>query len=101
MVSGSRWGGRAAKIPATPVGEIIAHGAAAIGCQQRSERQPVAGIDIVGLLPQEVQLTTESSGALVRASGRKEAGRALLRFLAAPASAPASEASGLTPAAAR
>jgi molybdate transport system substrate-binding protein len=93
--------GRAAQIPATPVGEIIAQGDADFGCQQRSELQPVAGIDIVGLLPQEVQLTTEFSGALVRASSRKEAGRALLRFLAAPASAPAIEATGLAPAAAR
>jgi molybdate transport system substrate-binding protein len=92
--------GRAAQIPATPVGEIIAHGDADFGCQQRSELKPVEGIDIVGLLPQEVQLTTEFSGALVRASPRKEAGRALLRFLAAPANAQVIEATGLAPAAA-
>lgn len=91
--------GRAAQIPATPVGEIIAHGDADFGCQQRSELKPVAGIDIVGLLPPEVQLTTEFSGALVRASTHKDAGRALLHFLAAPANAPAIEATGLAPAA--
>jgi molybdate transport system substrate-binding protein len=91
--------GRAAQIPATPVGEIIAHGDADFGCQQRSELKPVHGIDIVGLLPQEVQLTTEFSGALVRASPNQEAGRALLRFLAAPANAPVIEATGLAPAA--
>jgi molybdate transport system substrate-binding protein len=43
--------GKAAQIPATPVGEIIAHGEADFGCQQRSELKPVQGIDIVGLLP--------------------------------------------------
>jgi molybdate transport system substrate-binding protein len=91
--------GRAAQIPATPVGEILAHGEADFGCQQRSELKPVAGIDIVGLLPREVQRTTEYSGALVRASPRKEAGRALLRFLAAPANAAAIAATGLAPAA--
>jgi molybdate transport system substrate-binding protein len=90
--------GRAAQIPATPVGDIIAHGEADFGCQQRSELQPVEGIEIVGLLPEEVQLTTEFSGALVRNSVHKEAGRALLQFLAAPANAPAIEATGLAPA---
>jgi molybdate transport system substrate-binding protein len=90
---------RAAQIPATPVGAIIAHGEADFGCQQRSELKPVQGIDIVGLLPQEVQLTTEFSGALVRASPNQEAGRALLGFLAAPANAPVIEATGLAPAA--
>jgi len=89
--------GKAAQIPATPVGEIVAHGDADFGCQQRSELQPVEGIDIVGLIPQEVQLKTEFSGALVRGSSHQDAGRALLRFLAAPANAAAVEATGLEP----
>ena len=89
--------GKAAQIPATPVGEIIAHGDADFGCQQRSELKPVKGIDIVGLLPREVQLKTEFAGALVRGSRHPEAGRALLHFLAAPANAQAIEATGLEP----
>jgi molybdate transport system substrate-binding protein len=89
--------GRAAQIPATPVGEIIAHGEADFGCQQRSELKPVQGIDIVGLLPQEVQLKTEFSGAVVRGAKHPEAARALLRFLASPANAGAVEATGLEP----
>ncbi|OBV36802.1 substrate-binding domain-containing protein [Janthinobacterium psychrotolerans] len=92
--------GKAAKIPATPVGEIIAHGQADFGCQQRSELMPVEGIDIVGLLPADVQLMTEFSAALVRDASQPEAGRALLRFLAAPANAGTIEATGLLPAAA-
>jgi molybdate transport system substrate-binding protein len=92
--------GRAAQIPAPPVGEIVAHGDADFGCQQQSELKPVAGIDIVGLLPAEVQLKTEFSGALVRGTRHADAGRALLRFLAAPQSAPAIAATGLEPAAA-
>lgn len=90
--------GKAAKIPATPVGEIIAHGEADFGCQQRSELMPVKGIDIVGLLPPEVQLMTEFSAALVRDAQQPEAGRALLRFLSSPANAAAIEATGLQPA---
>jgi molybdate transport system substrate-binding protein len=89
--------GKAAQIPATPVGEIIAHGEADFGCQQRSELQPVKGIDIVGPLPREVQLKTEFAGAIVRGSPHANEGRALLRFLAAPANAPAIEATGLEP----
>ena len=89
--------GRAAQIPATPVGEIIAHGEADFGCQQRSELKPVQGIDIVGLIPQEVQLKTQFSGAVVRGASHPEAARGLLRFLAAPANAAAIEATGLEP----
>jgi molybdate transport system substrate-binding protein len=82
------------------VGEIVAHGEADFGCQQRSELKPVQGIDIVGLLPAEVQLKTEFSGALVRGSRHLEAGRALLHFLSAPANAPVIESTGLEPVAA-
>ena len=39
---------KARKIPATPVGEIVAHGDAEIGFQQISELKPVEGIDIIG-----------------------------------------------------
>jgi molybdate transport system substrate-binding protein len=90
--------GKAAQIPATPVGEIVAHGDADFGCQQRSELQPVKGIDIVGLLPPEVQLKTEFSAAVVRGSRHPDEARALLRFLAAPANAQAIAATGLEPA---
>jgi len=89
--------GKAAQIPATPVGEIIAHGEADFGCQQSSELKPVQGIDIVGLLPPEVQKRTQFAGAVARGSSHPEAARALLRFLAAPANAPAILATGLEP----
>ena len=89
--------GRAAQIPATPVGEIIAHGDADFGCQQRSELQPVPGIDIVGLIPPEVQLTTQFAGAVVQNASQPQAARELLRFLAAPANAGVIEATGLSP----
>jgi molybdate transport system substrate-binding protein len=89
--------GKAAQIPATPVGEIVAHGEADFGCQQRSELKPVQGIDIVGLLPRSVQLETQFSGAVVRGAEHAEAGRKLLRFLASPANAGTVEATGLQP----
>src|SRR6267142_1659254 len=49
---------KARKIPATPVGEIVAHGDAEIGFQQISELKAVVGIDIVGPLPNELQRIT-------------------------------------------
>lgn len=89
--------GKAAQIPATPVGEIVAQGEADFGCQQRSELKPVQGIDIVGLLPQEVQLETQFAGAVVRGAKHPQAARELLRFLSSPANAGAIEATGLEP----
>src|SRR5262249_20715297 len=50
--------GKAKEIPATPVGEIVAKGEAEIGFQQIAELKPVAGIDIVGRLPAELQKIT-------------------------------------------
>ena len=55
---------KARKIPATPVGEIVAHGDAEIGFQQISELKPVAGIDIVGPLPDDLQKIMTSAWPL-------------------------------------
>lgn len=91
--------GKGRKIPATPVGEIIARREADFGCQQRSELLPVAGIDIVGDLPAEVQRVTQFSAAIVASSAhREEAGR-FLQFLGAPRNAGVIRDTGLVPAA--
>jgi len=89
--------GKGRKIPATPVGEIVARGEAEFGCQQRSELLPVAGIDIVGDLPPEVQYVTEFSAAVVAASPRKDEARRFLAFLAAPKNAAVIRDTGLVP----
>jgi len=85
------------KIPATPVGEIIARQEADFGCQQRSELLPVKGIDIVGDLPQEVQYVTQFSAAVVAASAHQEEARRFLQFLSAPRNAGVIRATGLVP----
>ena len=88
---------KARKIPATPVGEIVAHGEAEIGFQQISELVPVAGIDVVGPLPPELQKITVFSAGIAKVSKEQEAGKALIRFLGSPAAAAAIVKSGIEP----
>src|SRR3954470_17074873 len=79
---------KARKIPATPVGEIVAHGDAELGFQQISELKPVEGIDIVGPLPNELQKITVFSAGIASVSKEPDAGKALIKFLASPAARP-------------
>jgi molybdate transport system substrate-binding protein len=85
------------KIPGTPVGEIVAKREADFGCQQRSELLPVAGIDIVGDLPDEVQYVTEFSAAVVSSSTHQAEARKFLAFLASPQNAAVIRDTGLVP----
>jgi len=89
--------GKGRAIPATPVGEILARHEAAFGCQQRSELQPVAGIDIVGELPDELQRVTPYAAARVVRSAHPEAAQRYVDFLAGPDNAPVIRAAGLEP----
>jgi len=89
---------KARQIPATHVGEIVAQGEAELGCQQRSELMAVgAGIDIIGLLPDEVQLVTPFSAAVVANSKVPAQAKALVDFLASPKNAKTIRATGLEP----
>jgi molybdate transport system substrate-binding protein len=88
---------KARKIPATPVGEIVAHGEAEIGFQQISELRPVEGIDIVGPLPDELQKITVFSAGIATVSKEPDAGKALIKFLASPAARPEIVKSGMDP----
>lgn len=85
------------QIPATPVGEILARHEAAFGCQQRSELQPVHGIDIVGDLPEALQRTTPFAAAVVANSAHAGEARAFIQFLVAPPSRAVIAATGLEP----
>ncbi len=88
---------KARKIPATPVGEIVAHGEAEIGFQQISELKPVQGIDIVGPLPDSLQKVTIFSAGIATVSKEPDAGKALIKFLASPAARDTLIKSGLEP----
>jgi molybdate transport system substrate-binding protein len=88
---------KARKIPATPVGEIVAKGEAEIGFQQISELKPVAGIDIVGPVPENLQKITVFSAGIATVAKEPEAGKALIKFLGSPAAHDTIVNSGLDP----
>jgi molybdate transport system substrate-binding protein len=88
---------KARKIPAVPVGEIVARGDAEIGFQQISELLPVSGIDIVGQLPSELQKVTVFSAGIATVSKEPDAGKALIKFLTSPAASATIVKSGMEP----
>ena len=83
--------------PGTPVGEVVAKGAAELGVQQISELLPVAGIDIVGPLPVELQKITTFSAGLLAGAKNAETAKTLVKFVAAE-SLPLLKGKGLEPA---
>jgi molybdate transport system substrate-binding protein len=89
--------GKARMIPAEPVGAVVARGDAEIGFQQISELKPIAGIDLVGPLPSDLQQYTTFSAGVVAGSREPAAARALIRFLASPEAAAAIKSSGMEP----
>jgi len=88
---------KARKIPAEPVAGVVARGEAEIGFQAISEMLPVPGVDIVGLLPPEVQKITVFSAGIATVAREPEAGKALIRFLGSPAASAAIIKSGMEP----
>jgi len=72
--------------PGVPVGSLVASGAAELGFQQLSELLNLPGIEVIGPLPPEIQSITIFSGAIAVGCGDQEAARALLDYMASPAS---------------
>jgi molybdate transport system substrate-binding protein len=86
---------KAHMIPAEPVGQVLVRGEAELGFQQVSELRAVPGVDIIGVLPDEVNQITLYSAAVVNGARSAEAGRAFIRFLASPAAAETINRTGL------
>lgn len=70
--------------PGTPVGALIARGEVELGFQQLSELMFLPGIDVLGPLPEPIQITTVFAGGVPTASRQPQAAQALLERLAAP-----------------
>ncbi len=86
---------RAHMIAGDPVAGVVARGDAEIGFQQIAELKPVAGVDIVGALPDGAQkITVYAAGVAAGSKDPKEA-KKLIDFLASPAAAKAVRNTGL------
>jgi molybdate transport system substrate-binding protein len=84
--------------PGLPVGTLVARGGVELGFQQLSEFMHLPGIDVIGLLPPEIQVVTVFSAAICTASNCPAATRALLSFLASPEGDAAKRRHGMEPA---
>jgi molybdate transport system substrate-binding protein len=89
---------RKAKIIDTYVGELAARAEVELVVQQISELMPVAGIDIVGPLPPELQKISVFSAGVFAAARNAAGGQKLVELLAAPALGPVLLRKGLEPA---
>jgi molybdate transport system substrate-binding protein len=84
--------------PGVPVGSLVADGRAALGFQQLSELMNLAGISVLGPLPDAIQTLTTFSGGVCAAGAQQGAAAALLEFLASPRVAAIKHESGMEPA---
>jgi molybdate transport system substrate-binding protein len=89
---------RKAHISDAYVGEVTARGEAEMAVQQISELMPVAGIDIVGPLPDEVQKISVFAAGIFHAARNPGGAGKLIAYLAEPRLAPLLIRKGLEPA---
>jgi molybdate transport system substrate-binding protein len=83
--------------PGVPVASLVAKGEIALGFQQLSELIHVPGIDIIGPLPREIQITTIFSSGIASTCTRADAAAQFLKFLASVQTEQAKKAQGMTP----
>src|SRR5262245_17340176 len=79
------------------IAELVARGEAEMAVQQIPELLPVAGVDIVGPFPDELQLHTVFSAGIGAACNDEDAAKAFIDALTAPAAAALFRAKGLEP----
>ena len=75
--------------------ELIASGEAEVGVHQISEIVPVKGVVLVGPLPAEIQHATVYSAGVGAGARDGSAARALIEYLAGPASDATLKAKGM------
>lgn len=88
---------RARIIPSGFTAELLVNGEADLAVQQLSELKQVAGTEIVGPIPRELQTPAVFSAGRLAASGRVAQSDALLKYLVSAEVAHVLRASGLEP----
>jgi molybdate transport system substrate-binding protein len=88
---------RAKIIPSGFTAERLVAGEADLAVQQISELKQIAGIEVVGPIPRELQIPAVFSAGRMAASGKAALSDRLLRFLASSEVAPVLRESGLEP----
>ena len=78
-------------------GELLLSGEAELAVQQKPELMHVAGTEIVGFLPGELNMVTEFAAAIVAGSKQAQTGQALIAMLRSPEAAAVFRSKGLDP----
>jgi molybdate transport system substrate-binding protein len=68
------------------VGELVAQGEAEIGITAISTLMATRGVDIVGVIPQEIQAYVSFAGAVSTTASKQSIAQELLKFIAEPSS---------------
>lgn len=84
--------------PGVPVGTLAARGEVALAFQQLSELLHLEGIDVIGPMPDPVQITTTFCGALCAGSPHGQLVNQLLHFMASAETDEAKRRHGMEPA---
>jgi molybdate transport system substrate-binding protein len=77
--------------------ELLLSGEAELAVQQKPELLHVAGVDIVGFLPGDLNLITEFAAAIMAGSQNIQMGKALIASLGSPEAAAVFRSKGLEP----
>jgi len=88
---------RARIIPSGLTAALLVSGEAELAVQQISELKQVAGVEVVGAIPRELQTPAVFSAGRWTASARATQADALLKYLASPEVVPMLRESGLEP----
>ena len=84
--------------PPVFVGDMVTNGDAELGVQQLHELMPVAGIEIVGPLPGDLQSPIVFAAVIMGGTKQTDTSKALVNFLRTPDAAALIRAKGLEPA---
>ncbi len=84
--------------PGVPVGSLVAQGKVELGFQQLSELLNLPGIDVLGSLPDAIQIVTVFAAGQAATSRQSAAVHTLLDFLTSDATAVAKRRNGMAPA---